>query len=60
MTIAVDRADAAVTLKTVYTRARATPNMAGEQETVHVNNADGKRTPVPRIKPSEHYRYPGV
>jgi hypothetical protein len=59
MTIAVDRADAAVKLKTVYT-CMNDAHMADEQETVHVNNADGTRTPVPRIKPSEHYRDLGV
>lgn len=59
MNIAVDRADAAVKLTTVYT-CMNDPRMSDENETIYVRNADGTDTPVPRIGAHQHYRYLGV
>ncbi len=61
MSIGVDRADADVKLKTVYT---CTEDSGADGDdgkaTVHVVNADNTTTAIPRIKSSEHYRYLGV
>jgi hypothetical protein len=59
MTIAVDRADAAVKLKTVYT-CMNDDSMADAAETIHVTSPDGSTTSVPRIAATQHYRYLGV
>jgi hypothetical protein len=66
MSIGVDSADTKIKLKTVYTCTEVTDkddcgdDADDAKQTVHVTNADGTHTDIPRVRADEHYKYLGV